>query len=103
LRQIEIINGLPEDATISLYRVGPMVDLCHGPHLPNTSFLKAAAVTNVSRAFWRADVTKEPLQRVYGITFPDSKQLKEYQHREWPLNACWCLKTLGELAALECT
>eukprot|EP00882_Tetradesmus_deserticola_P007840 GHRQ01008252.1.p1 GENE.GHRQ01008252.1~~GHRQ01008252.1.p1 ORF type:complete len:406 (+),score=191.43 GHRQ01008252.1:88-1305(+) len=79
--KIEIINGLPEDATISLYRVGPMVDLCHGPHLPSTAFLKAAAVTNVSRAFWRADVTKEPLQRVYGITFPDSKQLKEYQHR----------------------
>eukprot|EP00882_Tetradesmus_deserticola_P016344 GHRQ01017451.1.p1 GENE.GHRQ01017451.1~~GHRQ01017451.1.p1 ORF type:complete len:196 (+),score=110.66 GHRQ01017451.1:351-938(+) len=81
MMQIEIINGLPEDATISLYRVGPMVDLCHGPHLPSTAFLKAAAVTNVSRAFWRADVTKEPLQRVYGITFPDSKQLKEYQHR----------------------
>ncbi|WIA11803.1 hypothetical protein OEZ86_002795 [Tetradesmus obliquus] len=79
--KIEIINGLPADATISLYRVGPMVDLCTGPHLPSTSFLKAAAVTNVSRAFWRADVTKEPLQRVYGITFPDSKQLKEYQHR----------------------
>eukprot|EP00878_Enallax_costatus_P001087 GHUV01001224.1.p1 GENE.GHUV01001224.1~~GHUV01001224.1.p1 ORF type:complete len:714 (+),score=237.30 GHUV01001224.1:1826-3967(+) len=79
--KIEIINGLPEDATISLYRVGPMVDLCHGPHLPNTSLLKAAAITNCSRAFWRADVTKEPLQRVYGITYPDKQQLKDYQHR----------------------
>eukprot|EP00775_Hariotina_reticulata_P003330 gene3330-3607_t len=79
--KIEIINGLPEDATISLYRVGPMVDLCHGPHLPNTSLLKAVGVTNVSRAFWRADVTKEPLQRVYAITFPDKAQLKEYQTR----------------------
>lgn len=65
-----------------------MVDLCTGPHLPSTSFLKAAAVTNVSRAFWRADVTKEPLQRVYGITFPDSKQLKEYQHRELFCSCC---------------
>lgn len=60
-----------------------MVDLCHGPHLPNTSLLKAAAITNCSRAFWRADVTKEPLQRVYGITYPDKQQLKDYQHREW--------------------
>lgn len=40
-------------------------------------------MTNVSRAFWRADVTKEPLQRVYAITFPDKAQLKEYQRREW--------------------
>jgi threonyl-tRNA synthetase len=80
LLQIEIIQGLPEDATISLYRCGPMVDLCHGPHLPSTGMLKAVGVTNVSRAFWRADVTKEPLQRVYAITFPDKAQLKDYQH-----------------------
>lgn len=79
--KIEIIQGLPEDATISLYRVGPMVDLCTGPHLPSTGCLKAIGVTNVSRAFWRADVTKEPLQRVYAITFPDKAQLKEYQRR----------------------
>lgn len=58
-----------------------MVDLCHGPHVPNTGLLKAVAVNSVSRAFWRADVTKEPLQRVYGITYPDSKQLKEYKKR----------------------
>mmetsp|Transcript_21962 Transcript_21962/g.60797 ORF Transcript_21962/g.60797 Transcript_21962/m.60797 type:complete len:479 (+) Transcript_21962:156-1592(+) len=58
-----------------------MVDLCTGPHLPSTSYLKACAVTNMSRAFWRADVKREGLQRVYGITFPDTKQLKEYQHR----------------------
>lgn len=80
--QIEIIQGLPADATITVYRVGPMVDLCSGPHLPNTSFLKAVGVTNCSRAFWRADVNREPLQRVYAITFPDKAQLKDYQHRE---------------------
>eukprot|EP00879_Flechtneria_rotunda_P012639 GHRR01013197.1.p1 GENE.GHRR01013197.1~~GHRR01013197.1.p1 ORF type:complete len:660 (+),score=195.59 GHRR01013197.1:108-1982(+) len=79
--KIEIINGLPEDATITIYRVGPMVDLCSGPHLPNSSFVKAVSVFNVSRAFWRADVAKEPLQRVYAITFPDKAQLKEWQHR----------------------
>jgi hypothetical protein len=59
--QVEIIQGLPDNAIISLYRCGPMVDLCHGPHLPNTGYIKAHAVHNVSRAFWRADVTKEPL------------------------------------------
>ena len=58
----EIIRGLPEDATISLYRCGPMVDLCHGPHLPNTGLLRASAVSAMNRAFWRADVNREPLQ-----------------------------------------
>ncbi len=60
--KVEIISGLPKEATISLYRCGPMVDLCHGPHLPNTGYLKSSAVNAVNRAFWRADVTKEPLQ-----------------------------------------
>lgn len=59
---MEIIQGLPQEAIISLYRCGPMVDLCHGPHLPNTGYIKAHAVHNMSRAFWRADVKKEPLQ-----------------------------------------
>lgn len=77
----EIITDLPHDATISLYRCGPMVDLCHGPHVPSTGLLRAAAVTNCSRAFWRGDVKREGLQRVYAITFPDAKQLKEYQTR----------------------
>jgi len=79
--KVEIIQALPADARISLYRVGPMVDLCRGPHVPTTSMLKAVAVTNASRAYWRADVKKEALSRVYAITFPESKQLKEYQHR----------------------
>ena len=79
--KVEIIQALPGDARITLYRVGPMVDLCRGPHVPHTGLLKAVAVTSASRSFWRADVKREALQRVYAITFPDSKQLKEYQHR----------------------
>jgi threonyl-tRNA synthetase len=79
--KVEIIQALPADARITLYRVGPMVDLCRGPHVPHTGMLKAVAVTSASRAFWRADVKNEPLQRVYAITFPDAKQLKEYKHR----------------------
>jgi len=79
--KVELITNLPEDAVISLYRNGPMVDLCHGPHVPNTGYLKAVAVNQSSRAFWRADVKKDHLMRVYGITFPDTKLMKEYQHR----------------------
>jgi threonyl-tRNA synthetase len=79
--KVEIIQALPAEARITLYRVGPMVDLCRGPHVPHTGILKAVAVTNASRAFWRADVKNDPLQRVYAITFPDSKLLKEYKHR----------------------
>jgi hypothetical protein len=56
------LGACAQDATISLYRCGPMVDLCTGPHLPNTGYLKAAAVHSMSRAFWRADVKREPLQ-----------------------------------------
>ncbi|KAL4854376.1 Threonine--tRNA ligase [Chlorella vulgaris] len=79
--KVEIISDLPADAIISCYKCGPMVDLCHGPHVPNTGLLKAVGVSSMSRAFWRADVNREPLQRVYAITFPDDKELKEYQHR----------------------
>jgi len=79
--KVEMIQAFPSDEVISCYRCGPMVDLCHGPHVPNTGVLKAVGVNNMSRAFWRADVNREPLQRVYGITFPDDKELKEYQHR----------------------
>ncbi len=60
--QVEIISELPADAVISCYRCGPMVDLCHGPHVPNTGLLKAVGVNSMSRAFWRADVNREPLQ-----------------------------------------
>lgn len=60
--KVEIISDLPKEATITCYRCGPMVDLCHGPHVPNTGLLKAVGVNSMSRAFWRADVKREPLQ-----------------------------------------
>ena len=75
--QLDIIgNNVEEGAVISLYRCGGMVDLCRGPHVPHTGLIKAVAVTNASRAFWRGDTSQAPLQRVYGISFPDKKQLK---------------------------
>ncbi|RVX10519.1 Threonine--tRNA ligase, mitochondrial 1 [Vitis vinifera] len=70
--KIEIINDLPEDKTITVYRCGPLVDLCRGPHIPNTSFVKAFACLKASSAYWRGNKDRESLQRVYGISYPDS-------------------------------
>lgn len=76
--KVEIIKDLPEDKTITVYRCGPLVDLCRGPHIPNTSFVKAISCLKASSAYWRGDRNRESLQRVYGISYPDSKRLKEY-------------------------
>ncbi|CAK9182486.1 unnamed protein product [Ilex paraguariensis] len=76
--KVEIINELPEDKTITVYRCGPLVDLCRGPHIPNTSFVKAFACLKASSAYWRGNKDRESLQRVYGISYPDQKRLKEY-------------------------
>ncbi|WRX13674.1 Aminoacyl-tRNA synthetase [Theobroma cacao] len=76
--EVEIINDLPADKTITVYRCGPLVDLCRGPHIPNTSFVKAFACLKASSAYWRGNKDRESLQRVYGISYPDQKRLKEY-------------------------
>ncbi|KAL4373439.1 hypothetical protein AHAS_Ahas05G0081900 [Arachis hypogaea] len=76
--KVEIINDLPADKTITVYRCGPLVDLCRGPHIPNTSFVKAIACLKASSAYWRGNKDRETLQRVYGISYPDQKSLKEY-------------------------
>uniref|UniRef100_A0ACD5TAD1 Uncharacterized protein n=1 Tax=Avena sativa TaxID=4498 RepID=A0ACD5TAD1_AVESA len=77
--KVEIISELPEDEGITLYRCGSFIDLCRGPHIPNTSFVKAFACLEASSSYWRGKENRESLQRVYGISFPDSKRLKEYQ------------------------
>mmetsp|Transcript_16660 Transcript_16660/g.40841 ORF Transcript_16660/g.40841 Transcript_16660/m.40841 type:complete len:725 (+) Transcript_16660:212-2386(+) len=79
--KVELISNLAGDAIISCYRCGPMVDLCRGPHLPDTAWIKSVAVNQCSRAHWRADVKNDPLVRVYAITFPHDKLMKEYQLR----------------------
>ncbi|KAK1662806.1 hypothetical protein QYE76_050965 [Lolium multiflorum] len=76
--KVEIIKELPEDLAITVYRCGDLVDLCRGPHIPNTSFVKAFACTNASSSYWRGKAERESLQRVYGVSFPDSKRLKDY-------------------------
>ncbi|CAN1321087.1 Threonine--tRNA ligase, mitochondrial 1, partial [Linum perenne] len=76
--QVEIINDLPGDKTITVYRCGPLVDLCRGPHIPNTSSVKALACLKASSAYWRGNKDRESLQRVYGISYPDQKRLKVF-------------------------
>lgn len=75
--KLEMISEL-EDGTISLYEQGDFTDLCRGPHLPHTGFIKAIKLMKVSGAYWRADQTKAQLQRIYGTAFFDKKQLKAY-------------------------
>ena len=73
----ELISEL-EDGTITLYSNGNFTDLCRGPHLPSTEPIKAIKLTSVAGAYWRGDENRKMLTRIYGITFPDRKQLKEY-------------------------
>jgi len=75
--KLEMISEL-EDGTISFYEQGDFTDLCRGPHLPHTGFIKAIKLMKVSGAYWRADQTKAQLQRIYGTAFFDKKQLKAY-------------------------
>ncbi|XP_062012377.1 threonine--tRNA ligase, mitochondrial 1-like [Rosa rugosa] len=76
--KIEIINELPIDKAITVYRCGNLVDLCRGPHIPNTSFVKAFRCLKASSAYWRGNKDRESLQRVYGISYPDKKLLQAY-------------------------
>jgi len=73
----EMIEDLP-DGAISLYRQGEFVDLCRGPHVPHTGFVKAFKLMKVSGAYWRADQSKAQLQRIYGTAYFDKKELKAY-------------------------
>lgn len=78
--KLEIINELAEDATITAYRDGPFIDLCRGPHVPQSSRAKAMMCKGTGQAYWRAKAENPSLQRVYGISFPDKKLMKEYKH-----------------------
>ncbi len=75
--KVELIEGL-EDGTISFYKQGNFTDLCRGPHLPNTSYIKAVKLTAIAGAYWRGDEKRKQLTRIYGISFPKKKLLDEY-------------------------
>lgn len=75
--KLELIEGL-EDGQITFYTQGKFTDLCRGPHIPHTGFIKAAKILNVAGAYWRGDETRKQLTRLYGITFPKQKELNEH-------------------------
>ena len=75
--KIELISDL-NDSEITFYESGTFTDLCRGPHLPDTGFIKAIKLLNIAGAYWRGDEKRQMLTRIYGITFPKQKELDEY-------------------------
>ncbi len=75
--KLDLLEGL-EDGKITFYNQGEFTDLCRGPHIPNTGFIKAIKLMNVAGAYWRGDETKKQLTRIYGVTFPKASELTEY-------------------------
>lgn len=77
----EIIGDIPEGEIISLYKQGDFEDLCRGPHVPSTGYLKAFKLTKLAGAYWRGDANNAMLQRIYGTAWGDKKALADYLHR----------------------
>ena len=77
--KLELIDGL-EDGQITFYEQGNFTDLCRGSHIPNTGYIKAVKLLSVAGAYWRGNENNKQLTRIYGITFPKQKELKEYLH-----------------------
>ncbi|MCU0416590.1 MAG: threonine--tRNA ligase [Cytophagaceae bacterium] len=77
--KLELIEGL-EDGKITFYKQGNFTDLCRGPHIPDTGFIKAAKLLSVAGAYWRGDEKNKQLTRIYAITFPKQQELKDYLH-----------------------
>src|SRR5579862_1053323 len=80
--KVDIIDRLPQDvASVSIYRTGDFVDLCRGPHVPDTGWLKAVRVLRIAGVYWRGDARNEQLQRVYGTAWFTADELDAYTHR----------------------
>ncbi|MFZ1581671.1 MAG: TGS domain-containing protein, partial [Saprospiraceae bacterium] len=75
--KLELLEGL-QDGQITFYTQGNFTDLCRGPHIPDTSSIKAVKLTNLAGAYWRGDEKRKQMTRIYGITFPKAKELTEY-------------------------
>ena len=76
--KVEIIESIPVGEILSLYEQGEFIDLCRGPHVPSTRYLKAFKLTKVAGAYWRGDSKNKMLQRIYGYAFAEERELKEY-------------------------
>ena len=79
--KVQILESIPADQDLSFYQQGDFIDLCRGPHIPNTAKLQAFKLTKVAGAYWRGDSKNEMLQRIYGTAWQDKKSLKAYLHR----------------------
>jgi threonyl-tRNA synthetase len=79
--KVELINDLPEDAKLSFYKMGEFVDLCAGPHLMNTKFVKAFKLTQVAGAYWRGSEKNKMLSRIYGTSFTKKNEMEEHLAR----------------------
>jgi len=77
--KLDLIKDLP-DGSITFYSQGNFTDLCRGPHIPNTGFIKAVKLMSVAGAYWRGDETRKQLTRIYGVTFPKQSELTDYLH-----------------------
>jgi threonyl-tRNA synthetase len=77
--KLDLLEGL-DDGTITFYKQGDFTDLCRGPHIPHTGFIKAVKLLSIAGAYWRGDENSKQLTRIYGITFPKQKELTEYLH-----------------------
>ena len=77
--KLDLLENL-QDGSITFYTQGAFTDLCRGPHIPNTGFIKAVRLTNIAGAYWKGDERNKQLTRVYGVTFPSQKELDEYLH-----------------------
>jgi threonyl-tRNA synthetase len=75
--KLDLLENL-QDGQITFYTQGNFTDLCRGPHIPNTGFIKAIKLTNIAGAYWKGDERNKQLTRVYGVTFPSQKELDEY-------------------------
>ncbi|HZF96844.1 MAG TPA: threonine--tRNA ligase [Pseudoxanthomonas sp.] len=76
--KLRLIEDMPDETAMGLYHHQEYVDMCRGPHVPNTRFLKSFKLTRISGAYWRGDAKNEQLQRIYGIAWADKKQLEAY-------------------------
>ena len=77
--KLDLIKDLP-DGSITFYSQGNFTDLCRGPHIPNTGFIKAVKLMSVAGAYWRGDESRKQLTRIYGVTFPKQSELTDYLH-----------------------
>jgi threonyl-tRNA synthetase len=77
--KLDLIKDLP-DGSITFYSQGAFTDLCRGPHIPNTGFIKAVKLMSVAGAYWRGDESRKQLTRIYGVTFPKASELTDYLH-----------------------